>query len=60
MNRLRLWEKQLKWKYENIKSTFAVYVILRALVIVMMILQILNKNYENAFLCILTLFLFIV
>ena len=60
MNRLRLWGKAVKMEIREHKSTFAVYVILRALVIVMMILQILNKNYENAFLCILTLFLFIV
>ena len=57
MNRLRLWGKAVKMEIREHKSTFAVYVILRALVIVMMILQILNKNYENAFLCILTLFL---
>ena len=41
------------------KSSFIVYFTLRALVIVMMILQILNRNYENVFLCALTLFLLI-
>ena len=36
-----------------------VYIILRALVIVVMILQFLNRNYENVFLCLLTLALLI-
>lgn len=42
------------------KSSFLVYIVLRALVILMMILQIFNRNYENVFLCILTLFLLII
>ena len=42
------------------KSSFVVYMVLRIMVILMMILQIFNKNYENVFLCILTLLLFIV
>lgn len=42
------------------KSSFMVYLILRILVIVMLVLQILNQNYENAFLCILTLLLLII
>lgn len=41
------------------KTSFTVYVILRALVILMMILQIFNRNFENVFLCILTLGLMI-
>ena len=41
------------------KSSFIVYLVLRALVILCMVLQILNKNYENVFLCILTLILLI-
>lgn len=55
-----------KEKYNNIldhirqeKRTFAIYLILRALVIVVMIAQFFNKNYENVFLCILTLVLFL-
>ena len=39
------------------KSSFIVYFTLRLLVIVMLVLQLLNKNFENAFLCILTLLL---
>lgn len=42
------------------KSSFLVYVILRILVILTMILQFFNKNYENVFLCILTLLLMII
>lgn len=41
------------------KSSFFVYFTLRALVIVMLILQLFNRNYENVFLCILTLLLLI-
>ena len=42
------------------KSSFLVYVTLRALVILVMILQVFNRNYENVFLCALTLLLLIV
>ena len=42
------------------RSSFIVYMVLRALVIICMVLQILNRNYENVFLCILTLFLLVV
>lgn len=42
------------------QSSFIVYITLRAMVIVMMILQFINQNYENVFLCILTLILLIV
>ena len=40
------------------KSSFAVYVVLRMLVLAMAILQFFNGDYENVFLCILTLVLF--
>ena len=39
------------------KSSFAVYVVLRLLVLAMAILQFFNGDYENVFLCILTLLL---
>lgn len=42
------------------KKTFSVYVVLRILVIVTLVLQLLNGNYENVFLCVLTLILFLV
>lgn len=42
------------------KKTFIVYSVLRVLVIIVMVLQLFNHNYENFFLCILTLVLMIV
>ena len=49
---------------ENIKDfdkkTIAVYFTLRLLVILVMIIQILHGNWEAVFLCVLTLFLFLV
>ena len=42
------------------KSSFFVYMILRILVILIMVLQIFNKNFENVFLCVLTLGLLVV
>ena len=42
------------------KSSAIVYLTLRALVIIMLVLQLLNRNYENVFLCILTLLLLVI
>lgn len=42
------------------KSTFIVFSILRALILVVMVLQCFNKNYENVFLCGATLLLMLV
>lgn len=42
------------------RSSFIVYFTLRALVILMLVLQLLNRNYENVFLCVLTLFLLVI
>jgi len=39
------------------KITFAVYVVMRLLVALILVLQIINGNFENAFLCVLTLVL---
>lgn len=50
----------LKMEIAEHKSSFMVYMVLRALVILIMVLQILNKNYENVFYCVLTLLLLIV
>lgn len=52
--------KAMKMELREHRSSFMVYFILRLLVIVMMVLQIFNRNYENVFLCILTLLLLIV
>ena len=58
--RLRNIWKALDMELREHKSSFIVYFILRLLVIVMLVLQILNGNYENAFLCVLTLLLLVV
>ncbi len=42
------------------KSTIATYLILRLLVIICMVAQAMNKNWENVFLCFLTLVMFTV
>ncbi|MCU0080644.1 hypothetical protein [Extibacter muris] len=60
MSRIRIMGRAIKMELREHKSSFMVYVTLRALVVLMMILQILNGNYENVFLCILTLLLLII
>ena len=52
--------KALSMELREHKSSFMVYFVLRLLVIIVMILQIFNKNYENVFLCILTLLLLVI
>lgn len=57
--------RNLKWKHFGMhitdnKGIFILYAVLRLLVLGVMIAQIFNKNYENVFLCILTLILFFV
>lgn len=42
------------------RSSFIVYFTLRLLVIVMLVLQLFNRNYENVFLCALTLLLLVI
>ena len=51
--------KAIKMEVAEHKSSFAVYMVLRALVILVMILQILNRNFEDVFYCALTLILLI-
>lgn len=61
MKKFRIKEKHRAF-LEHIKQekgTFYIYLILRALVILVMIAQFFNRNYENVFLCILTLLLLI-
>ena len=55
--RMRVMGRALHMELREHKSSFLVYVTLRLLVILMMILQIFNRNYENVFLCVLTLVL---
>ena len=47
--KLRIRWKALKMEIKEHKSSFVVYMVLRALVILVMILQILNRNYEDVF-----------
>ncbi len=54
----RFWEAVKLELHEN-KKTFIVYTGLRLLVIIMMIMQIFNRNFEQVFLCLLTLLLMI-
>lgn len=57
--RLKIMNAALKMELREHKSSFIVYMVLRILVILMMILQFFNKNYENVFLCALTLILLV-
>lgn len=52
--------KALHMELREHKSSFIVYFTLRILVIAMLILQLLNRNYENVFLCVLTLLLLVI
>lgn len=59
-HRFRNMGKALKMELREHKSSFMVYFVLRLLVIAVMILQIFNRNYENVFLCVLTLLLLVI
>ncbi len=58
--KMRVMGRALHMELREHKSSFLVYVTLRLLVILMMILQIFNRNYENVFLCVLTLVLLLI
>ena len=58
-NRAGKFWQSVKHELRENKSAFIVYSLLRLMVIGMMILQIFNRNFQNVFLCILTLILFI-
>src|SRR5699024_2036341 len=57
--KIRIMGKAIHRELREHKSSLMVYIILRALDIVVMILQFLHRNYENVFLCLLTLALLI-
>lgn len=57
--RLRTFGAALHMELREHKSSAIVYLTLRALVIVMLILQLWNRNFENVFLCALTLILLV-
>lgn len=59
-SRLKNMGKAMYMELREHKSSFVVYFVLRLLVIVMMVLQLLNRNYENVFLCVLTLLLLVI
>ena len=59
-SRLKNMGKAMYMELREHKSPFVVYFVLRLLVIVMMVLQLLNRNYENVFLCALTLLLLVI
>ena len=59
-SRLKNMGKAMYMELREHKSSFVVYFVLRLLVIVMMVLQLLNRNYENVFLCALTLLLLVI
>lgn len=52
--------KAMKMEIAEHKSSFAVYMFLRALVILILVLQVFNRNFEGVFYCVLTLLLLIV
>ena len=54
------WTTALSMELREHKSSAIVYFTLRALVIIMLVLQLLNRNYENVSLCILTLLLLVI
>ena len=56
---MRIMGRALHLELTEHRSTFLVYSVLRIAVIVTMVLQFLNRNYENVFLCLLTLLLLV-
>lgn len=58
--RLKEMFRALKEQLRENKRAFGLYLVLRVLVIIVMVAQFFNGNYENVFLCILTLILFFV
>lgn len=59
MKKRKKFKAALDMELREHRSSFIVYMVLRALVILCMVLQIMNHNYENVFLCILTLILLV-
>ncbi len=50
---------RIKQQIKDNKGLFIVYLVLRIVVVAVMIAQLLNGHYENVFLCVLTLILFV-
>ena len=54
------WQERMPWKlFQNKKTVMVVYFVLRALVLLTMAHQLVVKHYDNVFLCLLTLLLFL-
>ena len=54
------WPERMPWKlFQNKKTVMVVYFVLRALVLLTMAHQLVVKHYDNVFLCLLTLLLFL-
>ena len=59
-NQTTPWPEKMPWKlFKDKKAVMIVYFVLRALVLLALIRQLVLGNYENVFLCILTLGLFL-
>lgn len=58
--RFRNLGKAIKMEIREHKSSAIVYLTLRVLVLIMMVLQFFNQNYENVFMCLLTLLLLVI
>lgn len=58
--RWKILQRAMHMELREHRSSFIVYMTLRILVILSMVLQIFNKNYENVFLCALVLVLLLV
>ena len=57
----RSWLDRVDFQYvKGKKRVLTVYLVLRVLVILTMVAQLLNRNYENVYICILMLILFII
>ena len=50
--------KTLREQIRENRRLAVVYVVLRVLVVLVLVAQVFNRNFENVFLCVLTLFLF--
>lgn len=59
-DRLKLYIERSKKNIKERKVLFVIYLVMRLLVIAAMIMELLNKEYFNAFYCVLTLILFMI
>lgn len=60
MHKFKEKSRAIKAEIHEHKASFFVYILLRVIIFMVMILQLWHRNYENVFLCVLTLFLMIV